>query len=118
MTVEENIAMDCNENADFSNVNKLHRSAALFLLSAKEHFQLTQSALDFITQQLQQMISFAMDDVEEDIKKHLVEQGVELNISKCFEAVCNPFLYLETEYMQNKFYQENFNLIVSFCNIN
>lgn len=66
-----------------------------------------------VTQQVQQMISFEMDDVEEEIKKHLFEQGVELNISICFEAVRNPFVYLETVHAEQKFYQENFNLIVS-----
>ena len=112
--MEENISMECDDSlsSDSLNQNKLYRSAALFLLSAKERFQLTQSALDFITQQVQQMISFAVDDLEEKVKQHLVDQGLELDTSKCFEAVCNPFIYLETEYMQNKFYQEHFNLIV------
>lgn len=115
MVIEENMTMDCNNHAGFSDANKLCRSAALFLLSAKERFQLTQSALDFITQQVKQMISFTIDDVEEKIKKQLVDQGIELDICKCFEAVRNPFIHLETEYMQNKFYEENFNLIVSFA---
>ena len=34
------------------------------LLTAKERFQLTQSSLDYITQQVQQMISFALGDAE------------------------------------------------------
>ena len=50
---------------------RLQRSAALFLLSAKERFHLTQSALNFVTQQVQQMVSFAVDDIEEAVKKHL-----------------------------------------------
>lgn len=112
----ENITMEYSDNPDFVTGNKLYRSAALFLLSVKERFQLTQSALDFIIQQVKQMISFAVDDAEEKVKVYLTEQGVtELpDISKCFEGMNNPFIYLETEYMQNKFYQENFNLVVSF----
>ena len=117
MDVEESDPLEYNDdllNPDSINGNKLYKSAALFLLSAKERFQLTQSALDFIIQQIKQMISFAVDDVEEKVKKHLVDQGIpELDISGCFEDMCNPFKLLETEYMQNKFYQENFNLIVS-----
>ena len=99
MDVEENVLMDCDDSvsSDSLNGNKLVRSAALFLLSAKERFQLTQSALDFITQQVQQMIFFAVDDLEEKVKKHLVDQGLQLDTSKCFEAVRNPFIYLETE---------------------
>lgn len=51
--------------------DRLQRSAALFLLSAKERFHLAQSALNYVIQQVQQMVSFAIDDIEEVVKKHL-----------------------------------------------
>jgi len=59
------------------------------------------------------MISFALDDAEE-VKKYLIDQGLEIDISMCFSSVQNPFNGLETEYMQNKFYDQKFNLIIIF----
>ena len=46
------------------------------LLNAKERYQLTQSSLDFITQQIQQMISFAVDDITEIVSEYINRQGV------------------------------------------
>lgn len=58
------------------------------MLTAKE---LTQSALDFITQQVKQMVAFAMDNTEEEVKMFLIDQGLELDISNCFKDLCSPF---------------------------
>ena len=41
-----------------SNSDRLHRSAVLLLLTAKERYQLTQSALNFIVHRIQQMMSY------------------------------------------------------------
>ena len=43
--------------------SKLERLAALFLLSLKEQFEITHSALNFAVFQVQQMIEFAVEDV-------------------------------------------------------
>ena len=86
--------------------DRLQRSAALFLLSAKERFHLTQSALNFITQQMQQMVSFAIDEIEETVKKHLHDCRITMELDSQFEALRNPFLYLQTEHLQTKFYRK------------
>lgn len=95
---------------------QLCRSAALLLLTAKERFQLTQSALNFITQQIQQMISYAVDDI--DIEEAVVKFLADIpDLDACLEAMRNPFMSLSTEYLQTKFYREKFNLMVSMCNL-
>ena len=43
--------------------------------------QLTQSSLDFITQQIQQMISFAVDDIAEVVSEYLSKQEVKQSSS-------------------------------------
>ena len=98
------------------NSDRLHRSAALLLFTAKGCYQLTQSALNFIVHQIQQTMSFAVDDIGEIITEYLTSQGTSVNIPELeaqLEAMCNPFVSLETEteYMQNKFYRENFNVV-------
>ena len=97
---------------------RLQRSTALFLLSAKKRFHLTQSALNFVTQQVQQMVSFAVDDNEEAVKKHLNDCGVptqNAQLDAQFEVMRDPFSSLQTEYLQT-FYREKFNLVVS-CHV-
>ena len=71
----------------------LHKMAALFLLTLKEKYKLTQTAVNFATDAVKNMFSAAQ------------EQGT--------FAQLNPFEGLETEHLQMKFYRSHFNLIVS-----
>ena len=54
------------------------KSAALFLLTLKERYKLTQTAINFAVTQVQNMVSFAF----EDIKEHLREVFVEHNLGE------------------------------------
>lgn len=92
--------------------NRLFRFAALFLLNIKERYQLTQSSLDFITQQ---MVYFVVDDIAEIVSEHLSNERVSeiSSFTVQLDSYHNSFIHLQTEYTQNKFYQENFNLVVS-----
>ena len=92
--------------------NRLLRFAALFLLNAKERYQLTQSSLDFITQQIHY---FVVDDIAEIVSEHLSNEGVSeiSSFTEQLDSYRNPFIHLQTEYMQNNFYRENFKLVVS-----
>ena len=92
-------------------VNRLEKVAALFLLCLKERYQITQTALDFAMSQVQQMVGFAIEDVQQAVELQL--QSSSVSISESF-MVPDPFLHLKSEYMQTKYYKENFNLIVSF----
>ena len=105
---------DCTEGS-----TRFSRFASLFLLTVKERYQLTQSALDFITKQIQQMISFAVDDIDTTIRNYLAEQGLNKIpvLDQQLEALRNPFAHIQTEYLQNKYFRENFNLVVSLLYI-
>lgn len=61
------------------------------------------------------MISFAVDDIDEAVRNYLAEQGLRGTpfLNEELESLRNPFMHLQTEYLQNKFYRENFNLVVS-----
>ena len=100
-----------------SSSDRLQRSAALLLLTAKERYQLTQSALSFIVCQVQQMFSLAVDDIDEIVKKNPTAQGMWDSIPDLethLEALRDPFRGLETEYMQTRFYRESFHLVVRY----
>lgn len=94
----------------------LQRSAALFLLSLKERYQITQSALDFAVSQVRQMVGFAAEDMKESVEQHLLphlqSSGIEVDLPEILH-VPDPFDGLQSEYMQSKYYKENFDLVVS-----
>jgi len=94
----------------------LQRPAALFLLTLKERYSLTQAAVDFAVGQVQEMAACVAQDlktsVESRLQQHYIKTGVDPpDLSDCFEDI-DPFSGLETEYLQTKFYVENFHLVV------
>lgn len=96
------------------NILQLKKSAGLFLLSLKERYQLTQAAIDFAISQVQHMISFAVGDLYQILSSLLNEQDIRMpDISEHLDIIRQPFAFLETEYMQLKYYKEVFGLIVS-----
>ena len=60
------------------------------------------------------MLCHVLDDVKETLKDQLTDADgniSEIDIDQYFDT--DPFLDLDTEYKQSKFYREHFNLIVS-----
>lgn len=90
--------------ASVSHVDNLRRSAALFLLTLKEKYKLTQTALNFAVGQVQYMVNFALEDCLQLASTQELPGGLSFNI--------DPFEDLKTEYMQTKFFKENFGLVV------
>lgn len=69
----------------------LQRTAALFLLTLKEKFKLTQTAVDFAMSSVKTMMDLVTSNA------------------------VHPFSGLETEYLQNNYYRNYFDLVVSSC---
>ena len=115
VTNEENEEDNMCSSVPSAEEDALQRYAALLLLTSKECYKVTQSAINYITQQVQLMFSFAVDDIEEIVNKYLEDQGIladttELNAR--LESLCNPFGSIGTEHMQTKCYREKFHLVV------
>lgn len=87
-------------------------SKAKFSIALKERHHLTQSALNFAVGQTKQMMANVLDYVKESVKQRVGE--IDVDIDDCFEV--DPFDALSTEYLQTKFYREQFNLVVSPIN--
>ena len=84
----------------------LQRSAALFLLTLKERYQLTQSALDFTVTQVKEMLFYDHQDKVAVINKALRNRKsgqsgecppTQAELSDCLEYK-NPFAALQTEH--------------------
>lgn len=85
------------------------KSAALFLLTMKERHCLTQVALNFAVDQVRGMVSYIIHDLKSKLTEKL--EGVDVDVTGYFDCT-DPFVDLGTEYLQHKFYQQHFGLIV------
>lgn len=85
------------ENSVESGVSPASKSAAMFLLTFKERYNLPQTAIDFAVGTINGIISNVCDSIQ-------VPHACEVE---------DPFALLETEYKQNKFYRDVFGLVVS-----
>jgi len=80
----------------------------------KERYEITKSALDFAVGQVHQMLTYAVEDIKDSVETRLLSTDTDAHlpdIGDCFN-VADPFGSLENEYMQTKYYRENFNLVV------
>lgn len=82
------------------------RHAAKFILKLKEECKLTQSSVNIIVSSVKGLWAQAMDNIGQKLADHLPDQVDE-------DLFCCPFEGLETQYLQQKYYQENFSYIVS-----
>ena len=85
------------------------KAAALFLLTFQERFKLSQSAINFAVGSINTIV----DSVCESVQSSLEGEVSATRLTECFDEREDPFAPLKTEYMQSKFYQEHFGLVVS-----
>ena len=70
---------------------------------------MTQVALNFAVDQVRGMVSYIIHDLKSKLTEKL--EGVDVDVTGCFDCT-DPFVDLDTEYLQHKFYQQHFGLIV------
>ena len=99
-----------------SGPRSLSRSAAHFLLTLKERYGLTQSAVNYAVGSVNQMIDDVREELQTSVEKYLEENEVARpsTLGECFTPM-NPFSGRETEYQQAKHYREHFGLVVKSC---
>ena len=86
-------------------------TAALFLLSYKEKFKLSQRAIDYAIGS----VNSIAESVCDTIKARFHQKGSSFtmtDVEECCEY-SDPFKNLTTEYLQTKYYKEHFALVVS-----
>lgn len=95
----------------------MQKACASLLLTLKEKHKLSQSALDFSIGQVREVISCVATNIKKRVDSAALEfsesNGIQPpDFSDCFQVI-DPFDGLHSEYMQQKFYKEHFNLLVS-----
>ena len=98
--------------------NQMQKTAALYLLTLKERYKITQTTVDFVVSQTKHIVDNVVTDLrsaaEKEIKKlSCLNDEDASGILSVFTDVRDPFLGLETHYLQCKFYEEHFGFLVS-----
>ena len=96
------------------------RFVALFILKIKEENQLNQKVINSILENTEFRMEQSFDDFKNDIKFWLAKNNIDIsNINGLRDVLDQKSLFsrarkpLETEYMQVKYFVENFNFVVS-----
>lgn len=79
-------------NGDDTSVSSRYlaqKSAALFLLTLKEKYKLTQTALDFAVCQVKHMVSFALEDMKDILRQKFASGALVGKKIAMFDASCN-----------------------------
>lgn len=68
------------------------------------------------------VIDNIIDDLHQNVTKEIMDISVlpgddKSRISSVFHNMKNPFSGLETQYLQSKYFEENFAVVVSFTNM-
>ena len=95
----------------------------MFILKTRDYRKLTQAALDGIledvTELLQAHIQHVLEKILDVLNSSNVGEQVVSAISSIFaeERFSKPFLGLETEYRQNRYFRDHFGMVVSHFDI-
>ena len=94
------------------------RAAALFVLKTREEGRLTQKTLDQVVQSAASLCEEVTENITGQVGEALKTIGLpeaeqRMVLNKLAGVSCNPFKGLKTEYMQEKYYKDNFIYLVS-----
>ena len=90
------------------------RTVALFLLTFQEKCKVSQTAINFAVGSINTIVDSVCEGVQSSLVNEERLASAADTIKACFSNRQDPFIHLQTEYKQSKFYHENFGLIVSF----
>lgn len=97
-------------------VQNLQRSAAKFLLQVKTEGKISGAAIKTVQSSTKALLNECMDALKKKLLAQLQEGNGEFQFTQQMKEsfkVDGFFSGLETDYQQNNYYKENFNLVVS-----
>lgn len=101
--------LHCDTNTETPTGSSTKKAAALFILTFQERYKLSQKAINFAVGTVDAIV----DSACEAIRSSLQERYPATDIAECFDNRESPFADLDTEYMQSKYYKQEFGLVVS-----
>ena len=108
--------------SDNDNERDVQLAAAHFILILKEKFKLTQTSLDYAIKGIEDITMLSANRMKCSVMRLLNKSGFSINAELEAELYDylnppSPFASLKTEYQQNRFFKENFGLIVSLYSV-
>ena len=98
-------------------VSDVRKNSALFLLQLREAKGLSQVAVDAVVEGCHSLVDECLQNVQMDIKGKIKDNEQVRIIEDSFEHCPRPFDGLGNKYQQEKFYVQEFNMIVSIMNV-
>ena len=105
----------------------IERAAAMWILKTKEKYRIPQSSIESMIQDVQGFLQLVLGHAHSTINDALSESSIHTSahVASVFShdsIFCNPFQHLQTQYLQHKYFRENFDFLVSIvcsyaCNI-
>ena len=113
--------LSMNVNHHEADTNSHKKQMALFLLKTKEIRKVSQIALDGIVDDVTSIIHLTVDKLKCEVDNTLKSSGINGGISTFSSLgdvfnntdIRDPFNGLSSKYLQDKFYKDHFNLLVS-----
>lgn len=91
---------------------------ALFILNLKEICCLSESSIDRVVKQAQKVFRHTFGRIRAGVNEHIASYGIDPsdipNLSEFFSSVEQPFQGLQSTYLQENFYRQQFKCIVSY----
>ena len=108
-----------NDNSTVLQSPSFVRNSALFLLKLKEIHKVSQTAINEVTEEIAEFTRQGLLELKSKI--HCVLQANDIDPGEVtglenvftYNFLFNPFNCLTSEYLQNKYYEENLKLVVS-----
>ena len=93
----------------------MDRNAAMYLLKLKEVHHLSQSAIDCVVSNTRALLEQQMILLRQGLgTSHSSSEDIQTTMTNVFQDVQDPFARLNTAYRQEKYFRENFDLVVSY----
>ncbi len=91
------------------------KKSALHVLNLKEVHGLSEIAVQHVIHETQSIFSHTVHRIKAGVSEHLSRSGIEApsSLYDMFSDIDDPFKGLHTSYLQEKFYRENLDCIVS-----
>ena len=93
------------------------KAAALFLLEMREKFSISQVAINGIVTGCEKLFHHVKERIEAGVMHHLSNSGVDTemlpDVKAFFNDLQSPFIGLGSDFLQHKYYRDQFGLIVS-----
>ncbi len=118
LSIPSSISHDVDRLLD-RDVHEQMKKSILFLLQLKEERLITQAAVNDIVTGCREVFKHTVHHLKAGVSQTLAQSGIDLNdvngLDGVFNEISDPFMGIETSYLQDKFISQELECNVSCC---